>query len=119
MEIKAGNVAKSWLVASDDSTTKFQGYSSALSSNEIKVESLIGSSVLPVPALGLFATEFPGTINVGMLGGIVAVDGRADFCDGDGSGEGMFGLGSVGVGDVFDAVLVAAELMMRYVCEGT
>lgn len=118
VEIKAGNVAKSWLVASDDSTTKCHGYSSALSSSEIRVESLIGSSVLPVPAFGLFATELPGTIKVGMLGGIVAVDGKTVFGDGVTSGEGVFGLGADGVGEVFEAVLIT-ELMIRYVCDGT
>lgn len=43
----------------------------------ISVSPLIGSSSLPVPALALLATELPGTINVGILLGMLAIDGEA------------------------------------------
>lgn len=58
-------------------TTNHQGYCSAASKIAISVSPLIGSSSLPVPALALLATELPGTINVGILLGMLAIDGEA------------------------------------------
>lgn len=58
-------------------TTNHQGYCSAASKIAISVSPLIGSSSLPVPAFALLATEFPGTINVGILLGMVATESEA------------------------------------------
>lgn len=58
-------------------TTNHQGYCSSASKIAINVSPLIGSSSPPVPAFALLATEFPGTINVGILLGMLAIDGEA------------------------------------------
>lgn len=76
VETNWGKVLNSWDVASEDLTTNNHGYSFSESKSAINVSSLTGSSTLPDPALAWLTTELAGTINVGILLGITAVDGR-------------------------------------------
>jgi hypothetical protein len=73
--MREGNVLNSCEVASDEPTVKVHGYSSPSRRSEISVSSLIGSSSFPVPALASLTTELAGTMSVGMLLGMDAVEG--------------------------------------------
>lgn len=77
MATSEGKVLNSCEVASDDRTTKVQGYCSAASKSEMSVVSSNGSSLLPLPAFFWLTTELAGTIKVGTLEGMTAVEGSS------------------------------------------